>query len=210
MLAGTPFWWDELAGLVCGTENLETLSVSVGNRTRRFRTGSNDERIRACLDLHRLLRRLHESSRRRVLEEIAAARPSGPAVPGGGRPLTVGELQRLDRLAGVTIGSHTVSHPALTSLEPAGRGAELGKSRVALEDLLGHTVDLFSYPYGRGSDIDARTVRMAAAAGYRAACTTVQAAVSGRTRPYALPRLTVLDWAPAEFSLALGRHLPGL
>ena len=203
VVAGTPFWWDELTELVCVRPVEEqTIAVRVGNRQRGFRVSSERERLRACIDLHGLLRRLPESARRRVLDELAAASSTGREAADG-RPLAVDELRRLDRLPGVTIGSHTVSHPALTSLATSDREAEIAGSKATLEELLGHGVDLFSYPYGRGSDLDAETVRVTAAAGYRAACTTVQAGVSDRSRPHALPRLTVLDWTPAELARAL-------
>jgi peptidoglycan/xylan/chitin deacetylase (PgdA/CDA1 family) len=71
--------------------------------------------------------------------------------------------------AGVRVGSHTATHPRLTDLSPDSVSRELRDSKKALEDLLGHPVQHFAYPYGLFNE----AVRDAVlAAGYRAACST--------------------------------------
>jgi peptidoglycan/xylan/chitin deacetylase (PgdA/CDA1 family) len=86
----------------------------------------------------------------------------------------------------------------LSSLKPDDQSVEIGKCKLLLEDFLGHPVDLFSYPYGRPEDVPARARRIAKAAGYHAAVTTVQGAVTRRTPVHALSRLTVFNWTPHE------------
>ena len=50
---------------------------------------------------------------------------------------------------GVTIGSHTVSHPNLAKLEPgAAIRRELRQSRERIEQEIGRPADTFAYPYG--------------------------------------------------------------
>lgn len=86
-----------------------------------------------------------------------------------GRPLmlTAPQLQELDR-AGFTIGSHTVNHLHLDRLGEARRWRELHASRLALERLLGHPVEVFASPYG-SSDLTPDLARLARRAGYRLA-----------------------------------------
>jgi peptidoglycan/xylan/chitin deacetylase (PgdA/CDA1 family) len=52
---------------------------------------------------------------------------------------------------GFGFGSHTVNHPSLTRIDPAGGGVEyeLKKSKEVLEDRLGKEVVFLSYPFGR-------------------------------------------------------------
>jgi peptidoglycan/xylan/chitin deacetylase (PgdA/CDA1 family) len=52
---------------------------------------------------------------------------------------------------GIGFGSHTVNHPDLTKIDPAGGGVEyeLKKSKEVLEDKLGKEVSFLSYPFGR-------------------------------------------------------------
>jgi len=71
--------------------------------------------------------------------------------------------------AGMTIGSHTRTHPNLVRLDDERLEDELRGSRQDLEDLLGKPVTLFAYP---GGSLDARVVRAVRRAGYEAACSS--------------------------------------
>lgn len=65
--------------------------------------------------------------------------------------------------AGWEIGSHTRSHPRLTSLADAALARELAESRERCARELGRPCRSIAYPYG---DVDARVAAAAAAAGY--------------------------------------------
>ncbi|WP_170319438.1 polysaccharide deacetylase family protein [Polyangium spumosum] len=90
-------------------------------------------------------------------EESACAKRMGPA-----------ELRALAD-AGMTIGSHTRTHPDLARLDDTRLDDELRGSRQDLEDLLGKPVTLFAYP---GGSLSARVVRAVRRAGYEAACSS--------------------------------------
>jgi peptidoglycan/xylan/chitin deacetylase (PgdA/CDA1 family) len=66
--------------------------------------------------------------------------------------------------AGWEVGSHTVTHPHLTTLDDARLDEELRRSRAAVRDALGTGCPSIAYPYG---DVDARVVEAARRAGYR-------------------------------------------
>lgn len=66
---------------------------------------------------------------------------------------------------GVEVGSHTVSHPRLTTLGDEELRRELVASRERLEDELGRPCRYLAYPYG---DEDGRVHAAARAAGYEA------------------------------------------
>ena len=82
------------------------------------------------------------------------------------RHLNWKELKALSE-AGWEIGSHTWSHRDLTALTPDELARELGDSKRALEDALGISVDILSYPFGR---YDERVRDAAMEAGYRMGC----------------------------------------
>lgn len=67
---------------------------------------------------------------------------------------------------GWEIGSHTCSHPRLTTLDDAALERELAASRAECERRLGVPVGAIAYPYG---DVDDRVVAATAAAGYETA-----------------------------------------
>ena len=118
-----------------------------------------------------------------------------------GRPLAVPELadeaaRNPDRLAtmdwdrlrdaaarGFTIGSHTVSHPHLTTLSDAELDRELVESRQRVEDEVGQPCDLLAYPYG---EHDARVQAAVRRSGYRLAFALWEG--SSRRNRLALPR----------------------
>lgn len=73
------------------------------------------------------------------------------------------DLQELSALPGVTIGSHTENHPRLTRCSNDELRRELAFSRERLEDCIGTTVNVLSYPHG---DVDERVRSAAISAGY--------------------------------------------
>src|SRR5207244_2952639 len=70
----------------------------------------------------------------------------------------------------VTVGSHTVTHPILTGLEPEEALKEVRASRDWLEDRLKRPVDHFCFPNG----LTNAAVTASLAGIYRSAVTTVQ------------------------------------
>jgi peptidoglycan/xylan/chitin deacetylase (PgdA/CDA1 family) len=101
-------------------------------------------------------------------------------------PLAWDDLARLDPSV-VTIGSHTLMHPILPTLDDATLESELSDSRAMLENRLKRTVDIFCYPNGSTD----RRVREAAARSYRAAVTTEYGNVHAGVGLLELPRIPV-------------------
>jgi peptidoglycan/xylan/chitin deacetylase (PgdA/CDA1 family) len=102
---------------------------------------------------------------------------------------TWGELRRMERL-GWDVGSHTVTHPDLTTLSTGEVTAQLTHSRNALEKHLGHPVQWFAYPSGAENST---VVDLTRQAGYVLAVTTQPGTDQDRSRPLELHRYEVLD-----------------
>jgi len=132
------------------------------------------------------------------------------------RPLSWQALRRLVD-AGWEVGSHTVSHPRLTSLDYDSLRSELNESKLACERALDSPCTSISYPYG---DVDARVVAAAAEAGYRFGATLPRR--FNAPQPLQWPRVGV--WYSDEFprfrlkaakrvrdvrTLAIGERLAG-
>lgn len=124
---------------------------------------------------------------------VTGAIGEAPTWPADGRPagrlLNAAELREM-RAAGMEVGSHTVSHVRLTEVDDTCLHQELRNSRAALEDLLGHAVTSFAYPFGAW---DARCAAGVRQAGYTAACTTRTGWALRDGDPYLLRRLTVFN-----------------
>jgi len=89
---------------------------------------------------------------------------------------------------GIEVFSHTVSHPNLTKLSDEELKRELIDSRIELEDVLGHPVDIISYPHGI---YDRRVIDFAAAGGYRLGFTIEPRWVNDLENKLTLGRLVV-------------------
>lgn len=117
-------------------------------------------------------------------------------------PMDWDELRRL-AAAGWEIGSHTVTHPHLTTLENSALRRELEDSRARCSERLGLPCRSIAYPYG---DVDDRVAAAAAAAGYEAG-----AKLAGDLRaegPLRFPRIGIYhpdDWR--RFLLKVARPM---
>ena len=90
--------------------------------------------------------------------------------------------------AGITIGSHTLTHPKLTECEPEQMSREIADSKSKLEDILSHPVQHFAYPYGLYDEAARRTVQES---GYLSACSTRSGFNNKEIDRYQLRRIEV-------------------
>ena len=121
---------------------------------------------RANAELKRLP---NEEKDRRIAAIAQDAGVTLPALPPADCGAITWEQAREMAAAGIEIGSHTVTHPILTQLDPAQLEYELRQSRSRLEHVLDREVALFCYPNG---DYNARVRGAVERAGYRIAVTT--------------------------------------
>jgi peptidoglycan/xylan/chitin deacetylase (PgdA/CDA1 family) len=119
------------------------------------------------------------------------------------RMLTWEEVSRLQG-EGVTIGSHTVTHPLLTYESAEVVAQELAASRAQLDQRLGSTSRDFAYPNGDHNVDVVSTVR---AQGYRRAYTTETRWASAQDDACAIPRFLLHDGAVTSPS---GRFSPAI
>jgi peptidoglycan/xylan/chitin deacetylase (PgdA/CDA1 family) len=112
--------------------------------------------------------------------------------------MTADQLSMLPREL-IQIGSHTVTHPDLTTLTPNQVRRELIDSKRSLEAILARPVDTFSVPFGEYTD---ETLRLAREAGYDSILTCDPEVIEPRREPLGIGRFKVGadDWM-LEFKL---------
>lgn len=103
------------------------------------------------------------------------------------RMLDWGQVREM-RQAGMTLGSHTLTHPRLPELPPDEARGEIVGAKHMMEDELGAAVDYFAYPYGRYNQ---EIQRMVEEAGYALACSTRSGFNRVDADKYALRRIEV-------------------
>jgi peptidoglycan/xylan/chitin deacetylase (PgdA/CDA1 family) len=217
------FWWDALTRVFLETAELpETLALETARGPRVWLLGEAARcggaemavlaRARLPFDARRhpriaLLAEVREVLFRAGADE--AARMAEALLDWAGldragapldQPMTEAELSRLSASGLVEIGAHTVTHRPLDLLPPAEALAELAGSRAALREVVGREIATVAYPYGR---FGPETPRLAAEAGFAAACTTVEWVAVGATDPYRFPRIMARDWDGDAFARVL-------
>lgn len=119
--------------------------------------------------------------------------------------MTLDQIRELQR-HGVRIGSHSLTHPVLPTLNPDELWREVSESKHRLEDLLGEPVNTFAYPFG---EADRRVRAAVIEAGYKLAFTTAEG-LNIWQDPFALKRIDFNDRvAPWSYSLQLRTGLIG-
>jgi peptidoglycan/xylan/chitin deacetylase (PgdA/CDA1 family) len=212
------FWWDELARMVLGRRAGVDGAVRIAGQSisvrlpplafdaavaTQWRAWETPRAPRECLYLEtwQLLRNLAESERTAGMDALRDLfRPEAPDP--ANLPMERGDIARLGEGSAIAIGAHSATHRPLTTLSPAEQRQEIEGSRRACEQLAGHRVSGFAYPYG---DRDADSMRLVRDLGFDWACSTHDSAVDpARFDRFDLPRRQVLDWDAAMFQRELG------
>lgn len=182
-------WRHELHHLI---EKNEALTFRYGGTEYDYDLTTKELSEQCFRDLSALFVRLQLSERRSLIDRLFAR--SGTDRPGReDRFLTWGQIEKLDRTGLVTIGSHTRNHVMLSRLDEEGARSEIQSGKEDLEKRLDHSVDYFSYPYGKANAAGPREFHLAKEVGFRNAVTTRFAHVhrAHARNQHALPRLSI-------------------
>jgi len=219
------FWSDELDRILLQPGTLpETLRLRINGSTYQWELGEaanyseesyQSDRCWSALgednpgsrqslyrSLYQLLRPLLAFEQRKVLDELLTWAGAKPLSRPTHRFLTLAEVLELDLGGAIEVGSHTVTHPFLSALPAASQQNEIEQSKADLEEIIGHPVTSFAYPYG---NYTAETAALVKRAGFACACSTFGDTVWQRTDCFQLPRFQVEDWDGEEFAARLSR-----
>ena len=97
---------------------------------------------------------------------------------------------------GFTIGAHTVDHVALAAQAPARAIWEMRQSKLTLEELLGHPVVDFAYPYGSFNQYD---MAQAKSLGFETAVSTMYGTVHAAGQLFLLSRMRIGGGLPLTY-----------
>ena len=109
-------------------------------------------------------------------------------------PCSWGELREMCDSGLVEIGSHTVTHPILSTLRDNESAYEIRASRAEMEEHLGRSVTLFGIPNGTYKDYRPSQVKQIRDAGYAGAAAALEGLVGAEVDPYQLPRIGIAGW----------------
>ena len=92
--------------------------------------------------------------------------------------------------AGMEIGSHTCSHPDLTTLSYQQQLNEMSESKQILESIIDEKITSFAYPYGLHNSY---SVNAAIDTGFKQACTVCPGKFSSEKNSLLIRRITVFN-----------------
>ena len=210
----TEYWWDELARLILLHDGPVDQEVMIaGQRCRvAFSESRAVKQWRACdeppgrreaayIGFWRRLRDVSPDVRDEVMSALRESLTAPPVDPKD-LPMTAQQLALLAAAGLFEFGGHTVTHPALPTLDAAQRRREILVGKLACERMTGRILSGFAYPHG-ALDHDSRVA--VEECGFVWACSTRASPLSRSLDfdRYALPRIWVRDWDGDAFEAAL-------
>ena len=110
-------------------------------------------------------------------------------------PFTFENLRRAEIPAlierGFEIGAHTVNHVDLGKIDPESVRFEVNESRRTLQEITSRDVPLFSFPFGRRTNIREDSRRIIEESGFHALFSAHGGFVSAESDPYDIPRIGI-------------------
>ena len=189
MADGQPFWPSELRGLIARISR-PSIELRAGAAALDLPLRTPADRLSAVRQLTKTFK-AHPIAVRESLRVQLREAAGGAPVPSV--MLTWDQVREMHRL-GMTIGAHTVTHPNLPNAGPADASAEITGSKARLEQEIGATVDMFSYPNG-GAEVyfTPELKQVVADAGFAAAATSRNGFAGPGSDLYALERVQVAE-----------------
>jgi peptidoglycan/xylan/chitin deacetylase (PgdA/CDA1 family) len=167
-----------------------------------YRLKSRRSRENAMREIKRQLRTLPDSRRRELMPQFSI--PNGSPGPDEFKFASWEQIQSLNPEI-LEPGSHTVSHPNLTSLKTDHEyETEINKSKAAIEKHLQNRVDHFCYPAG---DFNDRVIEYVKSCGYKTAVTTIPGFNVSDTDPFRIRRVVVTESFAAFKAYVSGFYL---
>jgi peptidoglycan/xylan/chitin deacetylase (PgdA/CDA1 family) len=103
------------------------------------------------------------------------------------------EIKRRANNPLIEIGSHTETHPNLANLTQEEQKGEILKSKLKLEEITGHKIKSFAYPFGGIYDFSKTTKKIIKELGFDFAYSNSQKLAQKTKDPFSIPRLNILD-----------------
>jgi peptidoglycan/xylan/chitin deacetylase (PgdA/CDA1 family) len=157
-------------------------------------TNPPEELVRGKLDgVFKSLNRITPDERNARIE--AMARSVGATLPASApvkyQPCSWSQLREMADSGLMEIGSHTVTHPILSSISDDESWQELTRSKTQIEEGTGRPVNSFCYPNGMPGDYRPSQVQQVQQAGYACSVIAEFGMVQRGGHRYRLPRIGV-------------------
>lgn len=207
IIEGVHYWWQELEDFLIANHFKGQLELEIDHRTYKWPLITHLDRFRAYDDLYSILSNKTPPEQRTIIEQLTANLNFEAEELDNHRIMNAQELRKLEEGRSVTIGGHTHSYVKLSALPRWRQIEEILRNKDILEEILGHNIEYFSYPFGNDNSYTTDTVDILKKTGYSLACSNSYGTVgiADQTSHYELPRIKVGNFNTFTFYRFLRR-----
>ena len=175
-------WPDQIEKALLATAK-ESVLLPFSILKERIELRTYDEKKKACLKIGQALKSISNDERKRILAGLfrnlgmngESNSPSNERLM-----LSWDEIREMDG-NGVTIGSHSHSHPVLSRMPAPEAREEITRSKNVIENNISVTVRHFAFPNGEKGDFSEELVEHCRRVGFESVASLVHGANSGTT-----------------------------
>lgn len=201
LIRRTRFWWDDLEDVLIAGDSCGPLVVETEEESYCWPLTSQHDRFRAFDDLYGILSNQAPARQRELIADILRSLDGPGEDLDSHATLTAQELKKLEEGGLITVGGYTHHGVKLSLLSEPEQRREIQYNKRMLEEVLGHGIECFAYPFGNEGSYTTATERILRDSGFRLSCRVSPdpVSVTGADGLYELPRLTIRDWNPFTF-----------
>ncbi|ESR23290.1 polysaccharide deacetylase family protein [Lutibaculum baratangense] len=162
-------WWRTLEKVV---SDREEIVARIDGQSVTLPARSLEEKYAAYEKIYWHVRSLGGPERASAVTGLAAEAGIDERALARDMGMSWDEVRRLNESPLVTIGAHTLTHPALAQMSEADASYEMAESRRIIGEELGERPRHFAYPYGNPAAAGRREFQLAQRLGFATAVTT--------------------------------------
>ena len=203
----SPLWFDRLMYAVVRSQR-RALVLSLGGEMRTFSLDGMPARIQCQRFINAYAKSCPQEKRddliRNVEAQLGETLEFGEGMPQLFQPLTWDEVREMRESKLVSFGSHGEGHYILSRCPAGMQREDIIHSFGRLSDELKISPRFFAYPNGEAGDFPSSLHSLFRSLGIDAACSTIHGFNIPKGDPYALRRISILDWMDLpDFALQL-------
>lgn len=202
------FWWDTLEDYFVANRFCGQLEVEIDNKVLKWPLRTQLDKFKAYYDLYSVLIDKTAAQQEDILSQIIQSIDLQAEELDCHRTMDAQELKELDESDLISIGGHTHNGVKLSSLSQWQQAEEISTNKNVLEEVLGHKIEYFSYPFCGNDGCDSMGIsKILKDNDFSLACGNAYSMVNlaKKINFYDLPRVKVGNWNQITFHTFLER-----
>jgi peptidoglycan/xylan/chitin deacetylase (PgdA/CDA1 family) len=207
IMEGGHYWWKDLEDFLVANHFKGQMELEIDNQICKWPLVTQLDRFRAYEDLYSILSDKGPSEQKTIVKQLTTSLKFEAEEFDNYGTMNAQELHKLEEGRLITIGGHTHSYVKLSALPKWRQIEEILRNKDILEEILGHNIEYFSYPFCNDNSYTIDTIGILENVGYKLACSNSYGTVgiADQSNRYELPRVKVRNWNTFTFYRFLRR-----